>query len=320
MALSHDVAAARPKKDTVDDVTAQAREQFVKGTAAVKAGQWAEALLHFEKANDIKPSPVAVFNIGYCQRAMGRYVLAKSAFERAVRDAANMPQAQQEEAKTYIKELDEQLARVKFTVDPPTTRIAIDGRPLVPLSSADPNLLVAGVAPAGEGTTPPAPVFEVIIDPGPHLIAASFPGHANVLLNKTILARSREEIPLKLSELPATIRVESDQPRSVVVLAGRDVGMAPVFIERPAGRYLVQVQKKGFQPYEATLTVTPGQKASMMARMKPESEAITQKWWFWGGTAALIAGGITATYLLTRPEPEPPDYRRGSLEWLAQPR
>ncbi|MBI5537595.1 MAG: PEGA domain-containing protein [Deltaproteobacteria bacterium] len=311
---------SKPKEPVVDEATAQARDEFMKGTAAVKTTQWSEALLHFEKANTIKPSPVAVFNIGYCQRAMGRYVLAKAAFERAVQDAENMPEAQLEEAKTFIKELDEQLGRVKITIDPPTTRLAIDGRPLVPLKAGDPKVMVAGVAPAGEGETPPVPTFEVILDPGPHLFAASFPGHANVLLNKTIEAKSRAEIPLKLSELPANIHVESDQQRAVVVIDGRDVGLAPVDITRPAGRYRLQVQKKGFVAYETTLTLTPGQKANLRAQMTPETESITQKWWFWGGTAAIIAGGITATYLLTRPEAQPPDYQRGSLGWLATPR
>lgn len=312
--------AKKPPKEQVDETTARARDEFMKGTTAVKAGQWSEALLHFEQAQSIKPSPVAVFNIGYCQRAMGRYVLAKAAFDKALADPAGMPEAQLEEAKTYTKELEEQLARVKITIDPPTTRIAIDGRPLVPLNAGDNKVLVAGVAPAGEGTTPAFPVFEVVIDPGPHLIAASFPGHANVLLNRTILAKSREEIPLKLSELPATIHVESDQPRSVVMLEGRDVGLAPVDITRPAGRYKVQVQKKGFQSYEAVLTLTPGQKANMTARMTLEKQPITQKWWFWGGAAAIIAGGITATYLLTRPDPQPPGYNSGSLGWVATPK
>ena len=318
----HDSAAKPAKKDEsskLDDVTAQARDEFLKGIAAVKASQWSEALQFFEKANAIKPSPVAVFNIGYCQRALGRYVLAKASFERALEQADQMPQAQAEEARTYVAELDKQLARVKIVLDPPTTRLAIDGRPLVPLKQGDPKLLVAGVAPAGEGTTPPQPSFEVIIDPGAHLFTASFPGHANVLLNKSIAAESREEIPIKLSELPASIHVESDQARAVVTIDGRDVGLAPIDIARPAGKYRVQVLKRGYATYEATLTLTPGQKANLTARMTQEREAITQKWWFWGGAAAVVAGGVTAAYLLSRPEPSPPDYNRGSLDWLVKP-
>lgn len=315
-------SVAKPKKDDprVDDVTAQARDEFLKGIAAVKASQWSEALQHFEKAHSIKPSPVALFNIGYCQRALGRYVVAKASFERALENADQMPQAQAEEARTFVAELDEQLARVRIVLDPPTTKLAVDGRPLVPLKEGDHKLLVAGVAPSGEGTTPKLATFEVIIDPGAHLFTASFPGHANVLLNKSIEAKSRVEIPIKLSELPASIHVESDQARAVVTIDGRDVGLAPVEIARPAGKYRVQVLKRGFVTYEATLTLTPGQKANLSARLTQEREPITQKWWFWGGAAAVVAGGVTAAYMLSRPDPSPPPYNSGSLGWLVQPR
>lgn len=322
LAAHADAKPKRPKDEdrALDEMTVRAREAFGRGTAAVKAGQWSEALQAFEQANSIKPSSVALFNIGYSQRALGRYVLAKASFEKALEGAAEMPTAQVDEAKAYLSEIDEQLARVKITLDPPNARLAIDGRPLVPFKPNDPKVLVAGIAPAGEGTTPRAPVFDVVIDPGMHLITASFPGHTNVLVNRTIAPKSREEIPLKLSELPANIHVESDQPRAVVMLDGRDVGLAPVDLTRPAGRYQIEVQKKGFMSYQATLTLAPGQKANLAARLAVEKESIVQKWWFWGGAAAVVAGGITAAYLLTRPEPQPPDYQRGSLGWLTQPK
>lgn len=315
-------SVAKPKKEDpkTDEVTSQARDEFLKGIAAVKTSQWSEALQHFEKAQEIKPSPVALFNIGYCQRALGRYVLAKASFEKALENADQMPQAQAEEARTFAAELDTQLARVRVVLDPPTTKLAVDGRPLVPLKDGDHKLLVAGVAPSGEGTTPRQPTFEVIIDPGAHLFTASFPGHANVLLNKSISAGSREEIPIKLSELPASIHVESDQARAVVTIDGRDVGLAPVEIARPAGKYRVQVLKRGFATYEATLTLTPGQKANLTARLSQEKVPITQKWWFWGGAAAVVAGGVTAAYMLSRPDPSPPPYNSGSLGWMVQPK
>jgi hypothetical protein len=316
--------AAKPKpgkgEGPVDEVTAQARTEFVAGTSAVKAGQWSEALAHFEKANALKAAPIVTFNIGYCQRALGRYVLARGSFETVLADPSGMPEAQVEETKTYVGEIDRLLAHVRITLDPPSARIAIDGRPLVAAKAAAAGVLVAGVAPAGEGAPPPSREFEVIVDPGVHLLQASRPGHADVLLNKTFAPGAREDLPLKLNELPASIHVESDQPRAVVLVDERDVGIAPVDITRPAGRYRVQVQKRGFVSYGATLTLAPGQKASLQARLQPETEPITHKWWFWGATAAVIAGGVTATYLLTRPEPQPPPYDTGTLGWLAQPR
>jgi hypothetical protein len=315
---------ARPKKPTkevADPVTAEAREAFLAGTAAVKAGQWSEALVHFEKADQLKTSPVVTFNIGYCQRALGRYVQARLSFRKVLDDPSGLPEAQLEETRTMLESIETQvLARVKITLEPATARISIDGRPLVAFEGGEPGVLVAGIAPAGEGTPPPKPVFEVVIDPGVHLIQASRPGHQDVLVNQTFAPNAREALTLKLDELPATIHVESDQPRAVVIVDERDVGLAPIDLTRPAGTYRVQVVKKGFVTYESALEVAPGQKANLRAKLVAETEPITKKWWFWGGAAAIVAGGVTAAYFLTRPEPQPPDYQGGSLDWVALPR
>jgi hypothetical protein len=303
-----------------DPVLKAAREEFVKGTAAVKASQWSEALAHFERANELKGAPVIAFNIGFCQRALGRYVLARRSFQQVLDDPTGMPNAQREEARAFVQEIDRLLARAIIALDPPTAKIAIDGRPLVPLGPREPGVLVAGLAPAGEGTPPPTPTFEVVVDPGVHVIQASRPGHDDALLNKTFAPSSREQIRLKLDELPATLHIESDQPRAVVVVDERDVGLTPIDITRPAGRYRIQVVRKGFVTYDTTMVLAAGQRANVQARLAPEEQLITKKWWFWGGAAVIVAGGITATYLLTRPDPQPPDYRRGSLDWVAQPR
>jgi PEGA domain len=313
-------ARGRPKKEKEDPVTQQAREAFRAGTAAVKAGQWSEALVQFEKANELKGAPIITFNIGYCQRALGRYVQARLSFRKVLDDSEGLPQAQLEEARTFLEQIDSQvLARVKITLKPASARVAIDGRPLVPFEGV-PGLLVAGLAPAGEGKPPPKSVFEVVIDPGVHLIQASRPGHEDVLVNKTFAPNARETLSLELDVLPATIHVESDQQRAVVLVDDRDVGLAPIDVTRPAGTYRIQVLKKGFVTYDSTLELTPGQKANLTARMVQEEESITKKWWFWGGAAAIVAGGVTATYFLTRPDPQPPDYQGGSLDWVAQPR
>ncbi len=310
----------RPKT-AEDPVTLEAREAFLAGTAAVKAGQWSEALIHFEKANELKAAPVITFNIGYCQRALGRYVQARLSFRKVIDDPSGLPEAQLEETRTLLEHIETQvLARVKITLKPPTARISIDGRPLIPYEGGEPGWLVAGLAPAGEGKPPPKPVFEVVIDPGIHLIQASRPGHEDVLINKTFAPKARETLSLELDELPATIHVESDQPRAVVLVDDRDVGLAPIELTRPAGTYRIQVVKKGFVTYDSALELTSGQKANLKARLVPEEESITQKWWFWGGAAAVVAGGVTAAYFLTRPEPQPPGYQGGTLDWVAQPR
>jgi hypothetical protein len=319
-------ADAKPKgpKDAPDsasdDATQQARDAFRQGIAALKATQFAEALTHFQRANSLKPSPSVTFNIGYCHRALGHYLLARNFFEDALRNPDALPDPQREEARTLLEDIDTRvLAHITIKLDPASAKIAIDGRPLRVMPGSA-NLLMAGVAPAGEGEAPPSAVFEVLIDPGVHLIQASRPGNADVLLNRTFAPSAREQLELKLDELPATIHVDSDQSRAVVTIDDHDVGMTPIEVPRPAGRYRLQVQKKGFVTYSATIDLGAGQKTNITARLNAEREPITKTWWFWTGAAAIIAGGATATYFLTRPDSSPPPYNGGSLGWVAQPR
>ncbi len=93
VALHHDADARGRwgRKAKKDPVTEQARQAFKEGTAAVKAGQWSEALAHFEKASELKSAPIITFNIGYCQRALGRYVKARLSFREVVEEPAGMP-------------------------------------------------------------------------------------------------------------------------------------------------------------------------------------------------------------------------------------
>ena len=178
---------------TEDPVTLAAREAFIAGTSAVKAGQWSEALVHFEKADQLKPAPVVTFNIGYCQRALGRYILARSSFRKVLSDPSGLPEAQLEEARALLESIETQvLARVTITLLPSSARIAIDGRPLLPYEEGEPGALVAGVAPAGEGTPPPSATLAVVIDPAVHLIQASRPGHEDVLVTKSFQPNARE--------------------------------------------------------------------------------------------------------------------------------
>src|SRR6187402_143183 len=55
----------------------KARELFVRGTTLVQSAQWAEALDAFEQSAALRPHPITTYNIGACERALGRYTVAR---------------------------------------------------------------------------------------------------------------------------------------------------------------------------------------------------------------------------------------------------
>jgi hypothetical protein len=177
-------------------------------------------------------------------------------------------------------------------------------------------VLVAGVAAPGTGEEAAQDTFELIVDPGAHVIRASRDGHADIVLNPSYPPGIHAALNLELESLPAELHVESTVPGAVVVLDGRDVGVAPIAVSRPAGVYRVEVQKRDHVTYATTVRLDAGEHASLTARLVAESRPITTRWWFWSGAAAVVAGGIVATYMLTRPTPQAPPYQGGSSGWV----
>jgi hypothetical protein len=115
------------------------------------------------------------------------------------------------------------------------------------------------------------------------------------------------------------MKITSTEPKAIVRVNETDVGPAPIDVLRPAGNYQVQVQEDGFVPYKTQVTLRPGEEVKLNAALVAERPSLFTRWWFWSGAAVVIAGGVTATYFATRPAPQPPDFDRGSANWLVTP-
>jgi hypothetical protein len=308
-----------------EETKAQARTNYVEGVKLVQRAQWSEALAAFEASAKLFPNAATTLNMGACERALGRYVRARSTLSRALAESAAagnvLPESSVVEAKGFIAEIDHILARVTLTVDPPEATITIDGRPLARTEepAAARPIVAAGVLPPGPGTPPPAPTFDVVLDPGAHVITLARKGFTDVVVNRTVAPGSATTLELKLDRLPATLKISSTQTGAIVKVDQSDVGPTPVDVLRPAGAYHVTVNKLGFLPYDAQVTVQPGEEVKLSAALLEDKPSIAKKWWFWTTIAAVIGGGVAVTYVATRPKPPPPPYDGGSANWVVKP-
>lgn len=310
---------ASPAEPAEDAARSQARELFVAGVGQVKLAQWAAALESFEKSSKLFPHATTTFNIGACERAMGRYTRARAALQLAMEQSArgegSLAESLQEEAKGYISEIAKLVVRVRVKLDTAGASLSVDGRPL----AAQGKEHVAGIRPAGRGSPAPAGTFLLVMDPGARVITLSRKGYADAVVSKTFPPGTNTSLSLQLDRLPATLQISSNVDDAIVSVDGKDFGPAPVSVLRPPGRYSIQVNRSGFEPYEATVQVKPGEESALRATLVEEQFQLTEHWWFWAGAAAVIAGGAIATYYLTRPDPEAPPYESGSTGWLVQP-
>jgi tetratricopeptide (TPR) repeat protein len=70
----------------------QARAEFQAGRESFDAGRWEEALTHFEKAYELSPRPMLLYNIAKAQDNLGKLREARATYKRflaAVPDATN---------------------------------------------------------------------------------------------------------------------------------------------------------------------------------------------------------------------------------------
>ena len=311
-----------------DDDPKVAREEFVRGAQLVKDADWAGALAAFETSARLKAHPVTTYNIGACLRAMGQYTRARKAFAAALEESGKAPgldlsPALAEETRRYVADLDRLLATLELTITPEEALIAIDGRPLEPASPAlsaarGGTTVVAGTLPPGPAKAAPKGRFRVVVDPGTHVITISRPGFAEAVDKQTLVPGATVQRKLDLDRLPAQIRVTSNFVGAQVLVNEADVGLTPLEISRPAGKYHVVVKKPGFLVFDTSANADPGQNLNVTATLREDKPSLTQRWWFWTGVAVIVAGAALTTYVVTRPEPERPALNGGGLGWSAR--
>lgn len=303
-----------------DDSVTQARDQFLRGAALVKNAQWAEALTEFEHSAATRPHAVTTYNIGACQRALGRYTLARETFlhARAQNDAAQgaeLPQGVVTEMKGYLDEIERLLVDVTLTLEPGGASIAVDGRPLGP-STASASVLVAGIRTPGPPEPAPGPTFHVLLDPGAHVFTLTRKGFSDSVVNKTFSPGTSIPLRLALDKLPATFHIGSDPGGAAASIEGVDVGATPLELSRPAGDYLVRVKKSGFVAYESRVSAQAGESVNVFAKLPVDKPPITARWWFWTGLGVLVVGGALAAYFIAAATTaERPALNGGGLGW-----
>jgi Tfp pilus assembly protein PilF len=338
VAVGQELPPAANQAEPSEADVVRAREEFLQGAELTKTNRWTDALAAFERSLKLRRHAVTTYNIAVCERALGQYTRAREMFRRALEenDAANGAQLAPtliENTKAYTGQIEQLLVRANVQIAPDEVDIAIDGRPLERDKTAPStggggggggtgpaDTFVAGTRGAGPGERAPAARFQLLIDPGHHILLLSRAGFKPIALSRSFDAGQTLDLPLVLDKLDARLVVETDRDRAIVTVDDVDVGFAPVSLQRPAGRYHVVIRKKGFVPYVSDVVLDPGATVSLKPRLAEEKVALTQRWWFWTGAAALLVGTGVGVYFATAPSPQRPAPDGGGLGWAADVR
>jgi hypothetical protein len=188
-----------------DPATSQARVFFREGTDDAQRGDWSQALPAFERSEALRPHAVTTYNIGFCERALGRTVRARKMLGKALAESSahgglELPADLATAARTYLAELEKRVARAVVSVSPADATILVDGAPLEPGTTGGLRpVLWAGTRDPGAGEPAPASTFELALDPGAHVFVVSRAGYADEVTTRTFAAGAEVDLTFGLS-------------------------------------------------------------------------------------------------------------------------
>ncbi|HEV7555143.1 MAG TPA: tetratricopeptide repeat protein [Kofleriaceae bacterium] len=200
-------AEAAPKKrpPPKDDKTTEQKEadrHFKSGVALFKEQKYSEALAEFERAYEIAPHPLVLYNIAGCHRELSHYAEAVKAYNRFLDEGkGKVPAARITAAKAELEGILARIARVTVAITPDGAELTVDGLTL--------------------GTMPIE--MPLILPPGEHRFIAKAAGRKDAERMLRLASGDEVDVELKLAERPP----EPVKPPEVVVMREPVVAAAP---------------------------------------------------------------------------------------------
>lgn len=106
-----------------------ARQAFLEGTEAADEGRWTDAVESFRRAYALSSSSVALFNVGFALRALGRYLEAAQTFDALL--AGTLDDETRAESERLRREVRSRLAHLELSGWPEALdlELRVDARP-----------------------------------------------------------------------------------------------------------------------------------------------------------------------------------------------
>jgi hypothetical protein len=165
----------------------EADRHFTSGVALYREAKYDDALAEFERAYEIAPHPLVLYNIAECHRELLHYSEAVMAYRQFLVDGKDrVPAARLATAQAELDALLTLIARVTVTIAP-----------------ASPGAVLIL-----DGTQLDRPVMPLILPPGEHRLIARAEGRRDAARTLALSAGDSLAVKLELGELP---RIALDQ-------------------------------------------------------------------------------------------------------------
>jgi len=187
LGLTPSPGEARPKKKprpAPEKQPAPAQKEadrfFKSGVALYKEAKYSEALAEFQRAYEIAPHPLVLYNIAGCHRELSQYAEAVKAYTQFLAEGkGQVPAARLTAAQSELDGILARIARVTVTVTPDGATLLVDGEPI--------------------GTLVEMPL---ILSPGEHRLVAQAPGRKDTERRVKVASGDELTVDLNLVEIP----------------------------------------------------------------------------------------------------------------------
>ncbi len=287
VALWSSVAAADP--------AATAREYYLAGQAAYKAGDFAAAALAFEQANQALPDPATTFSLGQAYRQL--YVTthdpayAARAVELYQSYLHDVPRGgRSEDARELLASLDTLLELAKY-------RGSVTPRSVAPKTQLMVWSSVPGAQAAIDGGAPSAVPVVVDATAGAHAVELAAPGYQPTRLEVAAVDGRLVAVEGRLQPKAATLQVTVDADVRILV-DEVDVANTAGGIVVPPGRHRVWFGRRGHDPVAREIELAPGGSETVTVSFVDSLRRRRARWVLVGGAVlgatALAAFGYSA--------------------------
>jgi len=185
LALAGGVCHSAPSFAQTSDELSEARAAFQRGIELEQAKNWAGAIKQFRQVGQVKMTPQVRYHIALCEENLGKLVAALGGYELALADAESVGDGVsfKQEVEASVNDLRARIPKVVIQRGAGAEAAAIE---------------LDGVA-LGESSVG----VEVPLDPGPHALVATAPGHSDYSETLDVAEEETRTVTIDLKPLPA---------------------------------------------------------------------------------------------------------------------
>lgn len=256
-----------------------------KGGDAMDSGRPADALAAYDQAYALSKDPALLYNRARALQALTEYARALEQYEAFEREAPESMKARVPGLPALIADVRSRVTSLTLTCEPAGAVVRLRGQPLGRCPLSAPVVVNAGKARLDVEADGYLPWMKEIDLPGGG--AATF------------------DVRLASRVTTGILVVQSSVPSVTVTIDAKISGTTPLEASLPAGTHVVEAVHDGYRPAKTSVIVTAGERKEVALSLERE-KGVLERWWFWAGIGAVVAGGVAVAIALnTEKDPVP---------------